>query len=74
MDIILSCGVLALGVFGIWAVLCDMRRGVASARGFSLDRLTQPRRYRALMIFNATAVTLLCAGGVLMVARTIAGR
>jgi len=55
----LACVAGALGLYGLWAVRRDARRGQASARGLGFDRASQPKRYRALMTFNAIAVAML---------------
>ncbi|MDB5439364.1 MAG: hypothetical protein JWM33_1791 [Caulobacteraceae bacterium] len=57
-----------LGAYGVWAIRRDLKRGRASARGFGFDKVTQPRRYRALMAFNCVAVALVLIGTVVSAA------
>ena len=60
-----------LGAYGVWGINHDLNRGRASARGFGFDRATQPRRYRALMVFNCIAVGLLFTGAIVSAATLI---
>jgi hypothetical protein len=62
----------AFAIYGVWAVRRDMRRGIASARGFQFERETQPKRYRALMRFNGFAVGLICIGAIIQLIRFLA--
>lgn len=62
---------LALAVYGVWAIRRDLRRGVASARGFAFARATQPKRYHWLMGFNIFAFSLICIGAIIQLVEAI---
>ena len=70
-SILFTAAIFALGVYGIWFIRRDLRRGVASARGFSFLRDAQPKRYRWLMAFNIFAVGLLCIGAIIQLVEAI---
>lgn len=70
-DSLFTAAIFALAIYGIWFVRRDLRRGVASARGFSFARDTQPKRYRWLMGFNIFAVSLACVGAVIRLVESI---
>ncbi|MGR6328564.1 hypothetical protein ACU5AX_05840 [Sphingomonas sp. XXL09] len=70
-SVFFAAAISALAFYGIWAIRRDLRRGVASARGFSLTKDAQPKRYRWLMTFNVLAVSLICIGAIIQLAQTI---
>ena len=69
-NILFTAAIFALAVYGIWFIRRDLRRGVASARGFSFARDTQPTQYRYLMAFNIFAVSLICVGAIIQLVET----
>ena len=67
MTLYLAVAALGLGLYGVHVMRRDIRRGVATARGFRFYRESQPKRYRALMAFNILSVVLLIVGGILTI-------
>lgn len=67
----LAAAAFALALYGIWSIRRDLRRQVASARGFSFSKDAQPKRYRWLMIFNMLAVSIICVGAIIELAAAI---
>jgi hypothetical protein len=63
--------VFVLAIYGVWAIRRDLRRGIASARGFAFTKGIQPKRYRSLMAFNILAVTLICIGAIIQIVRAL---
>ncbi|MDX5985686.1 hypothetical protein [Sphingomonas echinoides] len=70
-DFLFTAAIFALAIYGVWSIRRDLRRGVASARGFSFAKVTQPKRYRWLMGFNIFAVSLICIGAIIQLAEAI---
>ena len=64
-SILFTALLFAFAIYGVWAIIRDLRRGIASGRGFFFARDIQPKRYRSLMAFNICAVSLIFIGAVI---------
>lgn len=70
-SILFTAAIFGLALYGVWFIRRDLRRGVASTRGFSFAKNTQPKRYRWVMAFNIFAVGLICIGAIIQLVEAI---